>query len=261
MKSKLPFFFAVIFFISFFFSCAGNSSIKSKGREESDSEVGIATMKGGETVSVNGYSEDREMSRKIRELDLEIIDCYKQFTPIGRVSAMTINYTMTIDESGFIEQVAYKKGDSTYNKIAECIAKDLEELPFRPGELREVNCHLAFKPLRDRKKAVPDDKRSKMILSLSEMQKFKTCYEEAAAKNRRLEGSFSIKFVVTEDGKAEGMKILNNTFPNSNVPLCVVKKLSDTIFPEGDSEDLVEVHFKYEAENSQKKRKPMDIEM
>jgi hypothetical protein len=261
LKLKLILFFVTVSLFFSIFSCASSDEKSEKTKAESDPEIGEATMKGGERVAVRGYSQDKEMNKKMKQLDLEIVDCYKQFTPIGNASEMTINYNIIIDESGFVEKAAYKKGNTVLNKIAECIANDMKELPFRPGELRELDYRLVFKPLKQKKKANPDDKRSKMMLSLSEMKKFRTCYEESSAKTPGLSGNFSIKFIVTEEGRAEDMKITGNTFPDSSVPLCVVKKLSETVFPEGESEDVVEVNFKYVSANPPKGRKSMDIDM
>ncbi len=261
MKLKLILLFAAASLFFSIFSCASSEAKAEKAKSESDPEIGEASMKGGERVAIRGYTADKEMNKKMKQLDLEIIDCYKQFTPIGNVSDMTIKYNIIIDESGFIEKASYKRGASSFNKIAECIAKDMKELPFRPGELRELDYTLVFKPLKQKKQVNPDDKRSKMILSLSEMKKFRTCYEEAAAKVPGISGNFTIKFIVTEEGKAEDMKITGNTFPDAKVPLCVVKKLSETFFPEGESDDFVEVTFKYVSANPPKMRKSMDIDM
>lgn len=261
MKLKLILFFAAASFFFSIFSCASSEAKAEKTKAESDPEIGEAAMKGGERVAIRGYSQDKEMSKKMKQLDLEIIDCYKQFTPVGNASDMTIKYNIIIDESGFIEKASYKRGDSSFNKIAECIAKDMKELPFRPGELRELDYTLVFKPLKQKKQVDPNDKRSKMILSLSDMKKFRVCYEEAAAKIPGISGNFTIKFIITEEGKAEDMKIKGNTFPDTKVPLCVVKKLSETIFPESESEDVVEVNFKYVSANPPKARKSMDIDM
>jgi hypothetical protein len=244
-----------------FSSCASSESKEREKREAANPEIGEATVKGGQKVAIMGYSNDPEMNKKMKVLDLEIADCYKQFTPIGKAAEMTINFNIVIDESGFIEKAAFKHADPAYNKIAGCISNDMKELAFRPGELREVSYRLVFKPVKEKKKIDPDDKRSKMILSLAEMKRFRVCYEEQIAKTPGIGGNFTIKFILTEDGRAEDIKIAGNTFNDPKVPLCVVKKLSEMAFPEGDAQDYVEVNFKFVSSTPSRGRKSMDIDM
>ncbi|HQN73273.1 MAG TPA: hypothetical protein PLB16_07655, partial [bacterium] len=109
MKLKLILFFVTASFFFSVFSCASSEAKEEKAKAESDPEIGEASMKGGERVAIRGYTQDKEMNRKMKQLDLEIIDCYKQFTPIGNAAEMTINYNIIIDESGFIEKASYKR--------------------------------------------------------------------------------------------------------------------------------------------------------
>lgn len=252
-------FFCVAFL---FFSCASSEMKAEKIKAESDPEIGEASMSGGERVAIKGYSGDSEMNKKMKLMDLEVIDCYKQYTAIGKnADELNINFTVIVDETGFIEKVSFKGNGSYSNKIAACVANDMQELSFRPGDVREINYKLVFKPIKQKKKENSNNPRSKMILSLSEMKKFRVCYEEQIANTPGVGGNFTIKFIVTEDGRAEDIKISGNSFSDAKVPLCVVKKLSDTIFPEGESEDRVEVNFKFVSSSPVKQRRSMDIDM
>lgn len=258
---KLFFTYAVVILAVIISSCASGELKESGRKEATDPEIGKAEMKGGGKVTISGYSKDPEMNKKMKVLDLEIADCYKQFTPIGKASEMVIKFNIIIDESGFIESANFKNEGTDHNNVAKCIANDMKELSFRPGELRELEYRFVFKPLKEKKKALPDDKRSRMIMSLSEMKKFKVCYEEQIAKTPGIGGNFTIKFILTEEGRADDIKISSNTFNDPTVPLCVVKKLAETIFPEGDSEDYVEVNFKFVSSSPSRMRKSMDIDM
>jgi len=246
----------------FSFSCASGSTGRgSSGKKENSPEIIETTVKGGEKVAIRGYSKDTELNSKMKLLDLEIADCYKSYTPIGKAVDTTVLFDVIIDESGLIERADFKKGDPVYEKIAGCIARDMQELTFRPGNLREINYRLVFKPLKTKKKAVGDDKRSRMILTLSEMKRFKSCYEDQLSKKPGIGGKFKIRFVVTEDGKAKNITIADNTFSEPSVPLCVVRKLSVMIFPEGENEDYVEVNFNFETANPIKRTRSMDIDI
>lgn len=255
--------FSVIFlFINAFTACSSSPSSGGVSEKESSPEIGIASMTGGERVAVRGYSKDSEMNKKMQLLDLEIVDCYKQFIPIGKaISETTISLEVSIDISGFLEKIKINGNSPVADKIGECISKDLETLSFRPGEEREVSYRLVFKPLAKSKSVKNDDPRSRMIMSLADMKKFRNCYDEEIASTPGIGGSFSLNFKVDEDGNVSDIKITSNTFSNNSVPLCVVKKLADTMFPEGESVDTVEVNFKFESNAPVKVRKSMDIDM
>jgi len=260
---KVQAFCTVVFlFVLIFAACSSSPSSRKSSEKESSPEIGVATMTGGERVAVRGYSKDPEMNKKMQMLDLEIVDCYKQFTPIGKaVSETTVNFEISIDISGFLEKIKISGNSPVSDKIGECISKDLETLSFRPGEEREVTYRLVFKPLAKSKSVKKDDPRSKMIMSLADMKKFRTCYDEEIASTPGIGGNFSLNFKVDEDGNVSDIKITSNTFSNNRVPLCVVKKLADTMFPESESEDTVEVNFKFESNAPVKIRKSMDIDM
>lgn len=254
--------FSVIFsFIYAFTACSSSPSSGGLSEKESSPEIGVASMTGGERVAVRGYSKDSEMNKKMQMLDLEIIDCYKQFVPIGKVSENTVSFEIVIDMSGFIQKTRINGNSPVSQKIGNCISKDLDTLSFRPGEERDISYRLIFKPLEKSKSVKNDDPRSKMILSLSDMKKFKKCYEDEIASTPGIGGDFSIRFKVDEEGNVNDIKITSNTFSNNTVPLCVVKKLADTVFPESESEDNVEVNFKFQSNAPIKKRKSMDIDM
>lgn len=254
--------FSVIFsFIYAFTACSSSPSSKKTAENDGSPEIGVVTMTGGERVAVRGYSKDPELNKKMQMIDLEIVDCYKQFVPVGKISENTISFELTIDISGFIEKIRINGNSPVAQKIGNCISKDLDTLSFRPGEEREISYRMIFKPLAKNKNVKTDDPRSKMIMSLSDMKKFKKCYEEQIAKTPGIGGDFSVNFKVDEEGAVKDIKITSNTFSNNEVPLCVVKKLADTIFPESESEDTVEVNFKFKSNAPVKIRKSMDIDM
>jgi len=256
--------FSVLLILLFLFgllSCSTSPSLGRTAEKELNPEIGVATMTGGNRVAVRGYSKDSELNKKMQLLDLEIIDCYKQFVPVGKVSENTISFDLRIDISGFVEKVRINGNSPVSQKVGNCIAKDIDSLSFRPGEEREIDYRLVFKPLETSKKVKTDDPRSKMIMSLSDMKKFKKCYEDEIAATPGIGGDFSISFKVDEEGKVKNIKITSNTFSNTRVPLCVVKKLSDTVFPESDNEDTVEVNFIFKSDAPVKTRKSMDINM
>ncbi|HPS29120.1 MAG TPA: AgmX/PglI C-terminal domain-containing protein [bacterium] len=260
---KFNLFLTVFFFLLLFIliSCSSSPSSRRSSENEGSPEIGVAEMTGGERVAVRGYSKDSELNKKMQMIDLEIIDCYKQFVPIGKVSENTINFELVVDISGFIEKTRINGNNPDSQKIGNCISKDLDTLSFRPGEEREISYRLVFKPIEKSKNVKSNDPRSKMIMSLSDMKKFKKCYEDQIASTPGIGGNFSIRFIVDEEGNVKDIKITASTFSNNTVPLCVVKKLADTIFPESESEDNVEVNFKFKSNAPVKMRKSMDIDM
>jgi hypothetical protein len=84
-----------------------------------------------------------------------------------------------------------------------------------------------------------------MIAALPDMAVFKKCYEAALSRNPHVGGDFTISFEITEKGEAKEAMIVTNSFRNTDVPLCVIKRLLKTYFPESDVTDKVSIKFKY----------------
>jgi hypothetical protein len=105
-----------------------------------------------------------------------------------------------------------------------------------------------------------------MIKALPDMGIFKKCYEAALERNPGSGGDFTISFKITENGRAVDATIVESSFRNTDVPLCVVKKLMETYFPEGDVEDRVQIKFKYgtappPVKSVRERKKTMDIDL
>lgn len=208
-------------------------------------------------LHVYGYSKDSEVVRKMKLLDLDFVDCYQNTVETGKAVNINIDFELEIDNDGFFEQVDIVKVPSKdANKIAKCIKKEIESIGVRPGNPRNAAYTLSYKILREKPKrmnketkarAAKNDLRSKTLASLAQMKKFNECYQSRKAKNPKLQGKFTLKFTVSEDGEVYDIKLRNNTFTDKYVVNCVVEKLEDTIFPKGDSEDEVEVNFNFTA--------------
>jgi len=250
-------------------SCSGGKKDNMSSRHPDNSpEIGTTEILGGETIAVRGYTGDHEFNTKMKLLDLEIMDCYKQFVSGGTAQEAVLNLSIEIDAYGTIQFMDYKIKTKTEKKIVQCILGDIEELVFRPGSEREVNYQLVYKPIKSKKKKLSNisDKRSRMISALPNMAVFKKCYEAALSRNPHIGGDFTISFEITEEGKAKNALIVTSSFRNSDVPLCVIKRLLKTYFPESDVTDKVQIKFKYGTTpplNSSigERKKTMDIDL
>ena len=220
-------------------------------------------MEGGEMLNVYGYSKDNEVSRKMKLLDIDFIECYQATVKIGEAESINIDFSLTIDDDGFFEMIEFENNRSkNANKIARCVKKEMEVIGVRPGNSRNADFRLSYKIVKEKpKKAAKhgkmNDLRAQTITSLAKMKKFRECYDTRKAKNPNLKGKFTLKFTVSFDGEVYDIKLRNNTFTDKYVINCVVEKLEDTIFPKGDSDDEVEINFDFSATyNNPKPDKP-----
>ena len=249
---RLSIIFLVVCF-SFISSCSsGKDSSKKPEKKGDDSEIGYAEMEGGETLKVFGYSKDKEVARKMKLLDEDFIECYQNTVKPGEAENMNINFVIDIDPDGFFEMIEIAKMKSkNANKIAKCIKKEMEMIGVRPGNPRNTEFTLSYKIVHERHqqkaKHKMNDLRSQTIASLAKMKKFRDCFDARRAKNPKLQGKFSLKFMLSADGEVYDIKLRNNTFTDKYVINCAVEKLEDTIFPKGDSDDEVEINFDFTA--------------
>lgn len=256
----------IAFFLIFSISCASKQSrLDSSEKAGDNSEIGTWKTEGGETLIVRGYSEDSELNKKIKAVDLEIIDCYKQFYEIANPQEMTITFSLVIDEMGDIESLKFRENSSKIaNRVAECIKKDVELLAFRPGDVRDARMRLTFKlAKRKNERVATNEARSKMVASLAKMKKFRVCYDNQDVKIRGDGGKFLIRFTITKAGNVADMKLIYDSFKNRSVARCVLQKMEETVFPESENEDEVDVIFNFTNSSDSlpdKKRKSMDIE-
>lgn len=235
-------------------SCSsGKGASKESAKKGDNSEIGFAEMEGGETLKVFGYSKDKEVARKMKLLDEDFIGCYQDTVKIGEAENMNIDFDIEIDTDGFFEMIEIAKNNSkTMMKIAKCIKKEMEMIGVRPGNPRNAQFSLSYrvskeKVKRNEKHGRMNDLREKTITSLAKMKKFRDCFDARRAKNPKLQGKFTLKFMLSADGEVYDIKLRNNTFTDKYVINCAVEKLEDTIFPKGDSDDEVEINFDFTA--------------
>lgn len=241
--------------IVFAFSCSssGKSAAQNSSKKSNNSEIGSAEMEGGETLNVYGYSKDSEVSRKMKLLDADFIECYQKNVKTGEAENMNIDFSLTIDDDGFFEMIEIDKNKSkNANKIARCVKKEMEVIGVRPRNSRNADFRLSYKIVKEkRKKAAKhgkmNDLRAQTITSLSKMKKFKECYDARKANNPNLKGKFTLKFTISFDGEVYDIKLRNNTFTDKYVINCVVEKLEDTTLPKGENDDEVEITFDFSA--------------
>jgi hypothetical protein len=266
--------FLFVLILSLFLSCSsGDRPVSRHEADRSSPEIGTATMSGGENIKISGYTGDPEVNRQMRLLDLEIIDCYRQNVGRTGIQDIAIDYTFYIDRNGRAADIRYKAQPKDAGVLGECIKRDIMTLGFRPGSPREISSYrLVFRPgiaqknQSDQRGRVVgqtgnENPRSKMIKDLADMQKFRDCYEEELRKTPGIGGKFTLRFMVSEYGEVENVEITSNTFNEPKVPLCVVKKLVDTRFPRGETDDIVEVNFTFTSSAPLKRRRTMDIDM
>jgi hypothetical protein len=269
---KIFFVIAVLFTI---LSCSsGDRPVSRHDPDKSSPEIGTATMSGGETVDIRGYTSDSEANRQLKLIDLEIIDCYRQ--NVGRIgiTEILLDYAFYIDRNGKPADIRYKANPENAAILGDCIKRDIHTLSFRPGSPRDITSYrLVFKPepkikqndivsgTTDRHYTKKEDPRSKMIKSLSDMDTFRDCYEEEIKRTPGIGGKFTLRFLVSEYGDVENVEIVHSTFNEPKVPLCVVKKLADIRFPRGETDDIVEVNFEFSPSGPMKRRRTMDIDM
>lgn len=235
-------------------SCSSRkASNKEQSKKGDNSEIGYAEMEGGETLKVFGYSKDKEVARKMKLLEEDFIRCYQDTVKIGEAENMNIDFDLEIDSDGFFEMIEIAKTKSKNGmKIAKCIKKEMEMIGVRPGNQRDTQFNLTYRITREKVKRSEkhghmNDLREKTITSLSKMKKFKDCFDARRAKNPKLQGKFTLKFMLSADGEVYDIKLRNNTFTDKYVINCAVEKLEDTIFPKGDSDDEVEINFDFTA--------------
>lgn len=256
----------IAFFLMFSISCASEKSNLKESKQGNDNhETENLKIESEEGLTVQGYSEDSEMNKKMKTIDLEIIDCYKEFYEEGNTQETRLFFSAVIDETGSLDTIKFKENSSKIaNKIAKCIRKDMRSLTFRPGKERDVKYQLYFKPTKTKEHEIKArDERSTMIANLTKMEKFRACYSNQKRIIRGNEGKFSLRFTVTKNGKVANIKLTYNTFKNSGVVRCVMEKLEETLFPEGKNSDQVDVTFDFTNSSEplpNKKRKSMDIE-
>ena len=251
--------FLLVFSLVFWVSCSsgGTQTGKKSSRKGNDSEIGSVEIEGGEMLHVYGYSKDPEVVRKMKLLDSDFIECYQNTMEIGKAENIDISFELEIDEDGFFEEIQIVKVPSKEaNKIAKCVKKEIEEIGVRPGKPRDADYRLSYKILKEKPKKMSDqgraraaknELRSKKIASLAQDKKFKECYETRKAKNPKMTGKFTLKFTIAPDGEVYDIKLRNNTFSDKYVVNCTIEKLEDTVFPQGDSDDEVEVNFDFTA--------------
>ncbi len=244
-----------------FLSCSsGDMPVSRHEPDRASPEIGVATMSGGETVKIRGYTGDPEVNRQMKLIDLEIIDCYRQNVHNIGIKSFSLNFSFYIDRTGRPTDIYYRVQDRILNDLGECISNDIRTLSFRPGSPREISSYrLNFIPLKERQEE--KSPRTEMIKSLSDMDKFRECYEEELRKSPGIGGKFTLRFMVSEYGDAENIEIIFNTFNAPDVPLCVVKKLAETRFPPGETDDIVEVNFTFTSSAPMKRRRTMDIDL
>jgi len=267
----LKYFLNIVIFTLVFtlLSCSGGKKDNMRSRHPDNTpEIGTTEILGGETVAVRGYTGDHEFNTKMKLLDIEIMDCYQQNVSGGAAQEAILNLSVEINGYGAVNFMDYKIKTPIEKKIAQCILRDIEELVFRPGAEREVNYQLVYKPIKSKKKKVANitGKRSRMIGALPDMAVFKKCYEAALSRNPHIGGDFTISFEITEKGEAKNALIVTSSFQNADVPLCVIKRLLKTYFPESDVTDKVQIKFKYGTvapPNSSigERKKTMDIDL
>jgi len=259
----------VMLTLIFSLSCSSGKKDNMKSRHPDKSpEIGTTEILGGETIAIRGYTGDHELNSKMKQLDLEVIDCYKQFASGGSPEEIVLNLSVEIDNYGSVQFLDYRNKKKVAKKIAKCILGDIEELVFRPGNERTSNYRLVFKPVRSdkKKKSRLNSKRSRMIQALPDMATYKKCYMEALKRNPNSGGNFTISFTISQKGKAGNATILANSFRNSDVALCVVKRILKTYFPESDVKDKVQIKFKYgtaapATKSIRDRKKSMDIDL
>ena len=249
----------LVFCVVFSFSCSsgGNSKKTKSDKRGTNSEIVSVEIEGGEMLHIYGYSKDSEVVRKMKLLDADFIDCYKNAIQIGKAESLDISFELEIDDDGFFEEIQIVKVPSKdANKIAKCVKKEIEEIGVRPGHPRNTDYRLSYKIVKEMPKKMSketkarvakNDLRSKTIASVAQMKKFKDCYESRKAKNPKMKGRFTLKFMVAPDGEVYDIKLRNNTFTDKYVVNCTIEKLEDTVFPQGDSDDEVEVNFDFTA--------------
>lgn len=257
MKNLSIFSLVLCIIFSFSFLSCGTSKKSKSEKKGTDSEISSVEIEGGEMLHLYGYSKDSEVVRKMKLLDIDFVDCYQNTVEKGKAESISIDFDLEIDNDGFFENIEIVKVPSKEaNKIAKCVKKEVESIGVRPGNPRNAKYTLSYKIIKERPKkmskqakakAAKDDLRSKTLASLAQMKKFNDCYEARKAKNPKLQGKFTLKFTVSEDGEVYDIKLRNNTFTDKYVVNCVVEKLEDTVFPQGDSEDEVEVNFNFTA--------------
>ena len=240
--------------ILFASSCSsGKGSSREKPKKSDDSEIGFVETEGGEMLKVSGYSKDKEVSRKMKLLEEDFIGCYQKTVKTGEAENLNIDFSFEIDSDGFFDMIEISKTKSKNEmKIAKCIKKEMEMIGVRPGNPRDAQFNLAYrvtkeKVKRNEKHGRMNDLRSQTIASLAKMKKFKDCFDARRAKNPKLQGKFTLKFMLSADGEVYDIKLRNNTFTDKYVINCAVEKLEDTIFPKGDSDDEVEINFDFTA--------------
>ncbi len=256
-----------------FSSCSsGDIPASRHDPDKSSPEIGTATMSGGETVSIRGYTSDSEANRQLKLIDLEIIDCYRQNAGRIGITEILLEYAFYIDRNGKPADIRYNAKPESAAILGDCIRRDIYTLSFRPGSPRNIASYrIVFTPQVDRvqrdevrgrvERRSPDQEnaRSKMIKSLSNMDTFRDCYEEEIKRTPGIGGKFALRFMVSEYGDVENIEIVHNTFNEPKVPLCVVKKLADIRFPRGETDDIVEVNFEFSPSGPMKRRRTLDI--
>ena len=158
-----------------------------------------------------------------------------------------------MDDDGFFETIEFEKTKSkNAMKIAKCIKKEMEMIGVRPGNPRDAQFNLSYRVTKEKikrndKHGRMNDLRSQTITSLAKMKKFRDCFDARRAKNPTLQGKFTLKFMLSAEGEVYDIKLRNNTFTDKYVINCAVEKLEETTFPEGDSDDEVEINFDFTA--------------
>ena len=66
----------------------------------------------------------------------------------------------------------------------------------------------------------------------SQFNTFRACYRAGLQRSRRLQGFIRVQFVITQDGKVQGLERVAASLPDEQVVQCVVDALGQLRFPE-----------------------------
>ena len=152
MKNLIKFFSVIC--IIFLFSCSSNDKVSKKDTKRSNnSEIGYSELEGGETLHLYGKTEDAELSRKMKLLDIDFIECYQDVMQTGKAENIDLDFTIFIDYDGYFEEISLETPSSKNAlKISRCVEEEIGTLSVRPGNSREVNFKLSYKIIQEKSK-------------------------------------------------------------------------------------------------------------
>lgn len=97
-------------------------------------------------------------------------------------------------------------------------------------------------------------RRYKIVLNRI-MPRITACYEKAAAKDTKLEGSIKVKVSVKTEGGAKSVEVLENNLPNEEAVSCMQGVLSDASWPSGEKEVYFNYTFFFERTEPEEEKK------